>query len=309
MEESTILFAVTQTSKTLLEMKTRWRLVSINGIFVSATAHRQAGASPSLCSKGAAALNSATLKWLKAVLGPQKMKMPRSAVSWSQSHRDCTAQRLPQRSLCPVPGTGLQSVLCRIAYHSRITGFGLFMCSHRISSCWHLGVSFVCLFAFFNRFFSILTHHTAQRAQKAFCQPYPVFNSGFFFLFFSPLSLQSGNWTWNLGKNMTPMTLTVLLICQDLSWFLKALKRSYWQQREFLRIELMTLLEWVVLPSFSHRFLRQRLPYVWSWMSLLLLRRRLCFQGLHHVFLNFQRTKPGCFNEPNSIIPNPKVKH
>lgn len=78
MEESTILFAVTQTSKTLLEMKTRWRLVSINGTFVSATAHRQAGVSPSLCSNGAAALNSATLKWLKAVLGPQKMKMPRS---------------------------------------------------------------------------------------------------------------------------------------------------------------------------------------------------------------------------------------
>lgn len=195
MEESTILFAVTQTSKTLLEMKTRWRLVSINGIFVSATAHRQAGASPSLCSKGAAALNSATLKWLKAVLGPQKMKMPRSAVSWSQSHRDCTAQRLPQRSLCPVPGTGLQSVLCRIAYHSRITGFGLFMCSHRISSCWHLGVSFVCLFAFFNRFFSILTHHTAQRAQKAFCQPYPVFNSGFFFFFFPPVS---SKWELNM---------------------------------------------------------------------------------------------------------------
>lgn len=228
-------------------------------------------------------------------------------MQWAHGHWDCCKSATQLKvclrgafvlSLCP--GRGLQSALCGTTHRSRTTQFGFFVRSQRTSSCWHLGaVSLQGFFFLFSRLFNILIHHTAQS------QPYSVHNVSFFF-FFPPSNWELSMKFW---EELTPMTLTVLLICWGFSWFLKALNQSYWERCKSLRIELMILQEWGALPSFSHRFLKQRLPYAWSWMTLLLLREGPCFHGLHHVFLNFRRTKPGYFNEPNSIIPNPKVKH
>lgn len=169
------------------------------------------------------------------------------------------AKGLPVRGLCPQPVPGQRIAICPLQHNP----------SQQDNWVWPLreipedilmltsGSSLSSrLFLFFHRFFNILIHHTAQS------QPYPVHNVGFFIFFLPP----TGNWARNFGA---PMTLTVLLICWGFSWFLKALSQSYWERCKSLRIELMILQEWGALPSFSHRFLKQRLPYAWSWMSLL----------------------------------------
>lgn len=145
-------------------MRTRCRLVSINGTFVSATTDRQAGASPSLCCNGAAALNSATLKWLKTGLGPPKMEMLKSyhavGTKLQGLHSSRSAPEEPlscarhKIAVCPLQNSLSQQDNWFWSLH--VLPQDLFMLAS--------GSFFVFCF---NRFFSIPIHHTAQRVQRS----------------------------------------------------------------------------------------------------------------------------------------------
>lgn len=127
-------------------MKTYYGLFSINRAFVRASTHRQVEASPSHCYRGAAALSSVTLTWLKAELVLLRMETQRS------HHADGTKPQRPLRVireaqgvrfapkgafvLCLHQGMGMQSALCRITPCSRTTASGLIIRSQEDVHIW-----------------------------------------------------------------------------------------------------------------------------------------------------------------------------
>lgn len=158
---------------------------------MSATTYRQVGASPSLCCNGAAALNSVTLKWLKAELVLLGMEMQRSyhAVGTEpqrplQVIREAQGMRFAPEGafvLCLRQGMGMQSALCRITRYSRTNAFGL--CMHSQEDVLMLTSGSSLSSRFFVGTISISSSVTQHREfRDALCQPYPVCDVGTFFL-------------------------------------------------------------------------------------------------------------------------------
>lgn len=158
---------------------------------MSATTHRQVGASPSLRCNGAAALNSVTLKWLKAELVLLGMEMQRSYhVVGTKPQRllqviwEAPGVRFAPEGafvLCLRQGRGMQSALCRITPCSSKTASGLFVHSQEDVLMLTSGSSLS------SRFFwgaisvsSSITQHGEFR--DALCQHYSVCDVGTFFL-------------------------------------------------------------------------------------------------------------------------------
>ena len=122
--------------------------------------------------------------------------------------------------LCLHQGTGMQSALCRINRCSGTTAFGLCVCSQEDVFMLTSGSSLSS--RFFQGNISVSSSITQLREfRDALCQPYPVCDVGTF----SP----SLNWELNIKfrEELTPITLTVVLICWDLSRVLKALNWHY----------------------------------------------------------------------------------
>lgn len=139
--------------------------------------------------------------------------------------------------LCLHQGMGMQPALCRITPCSRTTASGLIIWSfipRRMSSCWHLGTVFPQRVFWGN---ISVSSSIAQLREfgDALCQPYPVCDVRAFFVFFFPPSNRELNMKFR--EELTLITLTVVLICWDLSRFLKALNWHYWELRKSLRTD------------------------------------------------------------------------
>lgn len=154
---------------------------------MSATTHRQVGASPRLHCNGAAALNSVALKWLKAELVLLRMEMQRSyhavgtkpqrplQVIWEAQGVRFAPEGAFVLRLCQ--STGMKSALCRITCCGRTTTSGLFMHSQEDVPMLTSGSSLSSRVFWGN--ISVSSSISQLRGfRDALCQPYPLCDVG-----------------------------------------------------------------------------------------------------------------------------------
>lgn len=127
--------------------------------------------------------------------------------------------------LCLRQGTGMQSALCQITCCSRKMAFGLFLHSQEDVLMLTLETS-LCSRLFCGNISVSSSFTRLRELRDALCQPYPACDVGAFPPPPPPFKLGTEH-ERTVREELTPITLTVVLICCDLCRFLKALNWHY----------------------------------------------------------------------------------